>query len=96
MTPNPNTQSSLSPADLMFGKRARSIYDKLLPGHKMFGKTQNKRQTDILSLEIKIYIYICIFLVKKCGKMVLFIINRLGKNTFMIQGPNWRHKKKEP
>ena len=35
MTPNPNTQSGLSLAELMFGRKVRSIYDKLLPGRKI-------------------------------------------------------------
>ena len=35
MIPNPNTQLGLFPAELMFGRRVRSIYDKLLPGHKI-------------------------------------------------------------
>ena len=35
INPNPNTQSSLSPAELMFGRRVKLIYDRLLPGCKI-------------------------------------------------------------
>ena len=35
MIPNPNTQSGLSSAELMFGTRVRLIYDKLFPGCKI-------------------------------------------------------------
>ena len=51
----------------------------------MFGKTPNKCQTD--KFFFRLYI---------SGKEMWkdgVIISRLGKITYMIQGPNWRHKR---
>ena len=31
ITPNPNTVSSMSPAELMFARKIRSVFDRLLP-----------------------------------------------------------------
>ena len=34
ITPNPNTNENMSPADLMFARKIRSIFDKLIPSKK--------------------------------------------------------------
>ena len=55
MTPNPNTQSGLSPAGFMFGRRVRSSYDKLLLGHKINVWKNTKQMRDILNREINFF-----------------------------------------
>ena len=57
----------------------------------MFGKTPNKRQTDILNLERTFFFRLCIS-AKEMWKYAV-IISRSGKTTYIIQGPNWKHKR---
>ena len=43
ITPNPNTNSGLSPAELMFARKIRSVFDRLLPSlTKKTAKIENK------------------------------------------------------
>lgn len=35
ITLNPNTESAMSPADLIFARKAKSVFDRLLPEKKM-------------------------------------------------------------
>ena len=44
LTLNPSTNSGLSQAELMLGRKIRSMFDKLLPKQKK--KTKKKKQTD--------------------------------------------------
>ena len=71
MTPNPNTQSGLSPTELMFGWRIISIYDKLLAGHKIKVLENTKQTSNRYFKPGDKNFSGYIFLVKKCGKMVL-------------------------
>ena len=74
MSPNPNTHSGLFLAELMFGWRVRSIDDELLPRRKI-KVLKNTKQTSNRYLKSKDHIFSsCIFLVKKCGMMVLLYI----------------------
>ncbi|XP_014777996.1 uncharacterized protein K02A2.6-like [Octopus bimaculoides] len=34
LTPNPNTPADMSPAELMFARKIKSVFNKLLPGKK--------------------------------------------------------------
>ena len=73
----------------MFGKRVRLIYDKLLPGRKINIWKNTKQTSDILNREIRIFrLYISGKGMWKDG----FMLSRLGKTLYMIQGPYWRHK----
>ena len=41
ITPNPNTHANMSPAELMFARKIRSIFDKLIPSKKEIRKKMN-------------------------------------------------------
>ena len=82
MIPNPNIPLGLSQAELMFGRIVKSIYDELLPGcKKMFWKIPNKRQTDILNLEIKLFYFIFLRNVEKWHYYKQVGKNHLHDNT---------------
>ena len=43
ITPNPNTNANMSPAELIFVRKIRSVFDKLIPSKK-----GNKKKNDII------------------------------------------------
>ena len=44
ITPNPNTNANMSPAELMFTTKIRSIFDKLIPSKKKKKKKKERRK----------------------------------------------------
>ena len=85
-------ESGLSPAELMFGRRVRSIYDKLLLGRKInVWKNTKQMSNRYFKSGDKIFIRLYISVEKMWKDGV--IISRLGKTTYMIQSQNWRHKR---
>ena len=83
MTPNSNTQLGLSPTELMFGRRARSIYDKLLPWHKI-NVWENTKQMSNRYFKPRDKFFFRLYIPGKQMWKDGVIISRLGKTTYKI------------
>ena len=64
ITPNPNTNAGLSPAELMFARKIRSVFDRILPN-------TNKTTVTRENLSTRFY---------KPGDKILFLNYRTGKS----------------
>lgn len=86
--PNPNRPSGMFPAELMFDRRVKSVFDKLLPSLKI--RTNNKKDTKSFMVGDKDY-----FSAYKDGnekREHAVISSRIGKMIYMIKGKRLEHK----
>ena len=85
ITPNPNTPLAVSPAETMFTRKRRSIFDKLLP------KQNNLRKTTLapkkrFSRGEKVYF-------KKYQNNTSRWERRIGDMMYIVEGPKYTHKR---
>ena len=97
ITPNPNTVSGKSPAELMFSRKIRSVFDRLLPVRKNTKFVNNKyKNTETNSTRKfrrgeKVF-----FLVYRGGKEFWedgVIEKRIGNVLYMVKCKKWEHKR---
>ena len=88
ITPNPNNDLNSSPAELMFARKIRSIFDRLLPEKKKKRITRKER------LPVRRYspgdkVYFKNFKNGKSHWMDGYIKKQIGNMVYTIQGPNF-------
>ena len=90
ITPNENTPASLSPSEIMFARKIRSVFDKLLPR-----QTKPVRTTTVPN---KRYVpgekvYFKMFRDNKTFWELGTIEKRIGNMVYIIKGPQFSHKR---
>ena len=90
ITPNSNTPSSLPPAEIMFGRRIRSVFDKLLP-------TQKKLPRNIVVPRKRYNPGEKVYFRKYSNNQMSWelgrIMQRIGNMVYMVEGPSGTHKR---
>ena len=90
LTPNNNTPASLPPAEVMFARKIRSVFDKLLPKQKPPVRTSSLPKKRFLPGE-KVY-----FLMYKDNKSYWElgeIRQRIGRMVYIVEGPQYTLKR---
>ena len=90
VTPNPNNRTKASPAELMFARKIRSIFDKLLPCPR---KKPDKKYDNIKRYSTGQKIY---FRNYRNGKSFWddgTILKRIGRVVYTIKGPKFECKR---
>ena len=82
--PNPNTPLSVSPAETMFARKIRSVFDKLLPKQNKLRKTTLVPKKSFNPRE-KIYF-------KKWERRIIKK-KRIGDIVYIVEGPKYTHKR---
>ena len=90
LTPNLNTPQAVSPAETMFARKKRSVFDKLLP-------KQNKLRKTTLVPKKRFYAGENIYFKKyqnntSCWERGI-IKKRIGDVVYIVEGPKYTHKK---
>ena len=90
ITPNPNTPRAVSPAETMFARKIRSVFDKLLPKQNKLRKTISAPKKRFNPGE-KIYF-------KKYQNNTSswergIIKKRIGDIVYIVEGPKYKHKR---
>ena len=90
ITPHPSTPSNISPADLMFARKVKSAFDKLLPRQAIIRNTTHTRRKKYNSGD-RVYFkcYKNNTSYWECG----VVDKRIGDCTYMIKGPQSIHKR---
>ena len=91
ITPNPNTVSGMSPAELMFARKIRSIFDRLLPDLKQEQSGNVKGTTKFFNSGDKVF-----FRMYQNGKGFWedgVITRRIGTVMYKVRSKNWDHKR---
>lgn len=90
VTPNPNTPTGISPMELMFAKKIKSVLDKL-----RFGGKRKKIAIDNITIYFKIGQYVFVEAFKR-GKQSWEkdkITKRIEKCAILGKGRKWAYKK---
>ena len=90
ITPNPNTPNATSPAETMFGRKIRPVFEKLLPKQVSLGRTTTvptKRYNPGDKVFFKAYSYNISFW--ELGT----IDKKIGNTTYIILGPTATQKR---
>ena len=90
ITPNENTPSSLSPAEVMFARKIRSVFDKLLPRQTKPGRSTTVPKKRYLPGE---KIYFQMFRNNKTFWELGKIQKRIGNMVYIVEGPKFSHKR---
>ena len=89
VTPNPNTSVNMFPAELMFARKIRSVFDKLIPSKK----GNKKKSIPLIRLIVQGKNY---FLNYHLGKATLLegIIEKIiGNMMYIIKHQRWKDTK---
>ncbi|XP_029644868.1 uncharacterized protein K02A2.6-like [Octopus sinensis] len=90
ITPNPNAELGRSPTDLMFSRRIRSVFNKLLPSRKW--KIQNSgSRTKFFNTDDEVYFKI--YKNRKQHWVQCNITGRLNNIMHKVKGPKYEHKR---
>ena len=87
--PNENTPSQMSLGEVMFARKIRPVFDKLLPKQVKLTKTTVPKKKYMLGEKI-------FFQMHKYNKTFWeqgTIKNRIGRMVYMVEGPHATHKK---
>lgn len=90
ITPNQRTQSNMAPAELMFARKVKSVFDKLLPGRNRIKNTMytaRKRYTPGEKVFFKCYRNNIEFWERG------IVDKRIGDLIYIIKGPKNTHKR---
>ena len=90
ITPNPNTPPAVSPAETMFARKIRSVFDKLLPKQNKLRKTTlapNKRFNPGEKIYLRKYQN-----KTSCWERGI-IKKRIGDMVYIVEGPKYTHKR---
>ena len=94
ITPNHSAISGMSPAELMFARKIRSVFDRLLPEKKNESYKNSARQKSTMQYfrpGDKVF-----FKIYRGGKDFWedgLITKRIGKMLYMVKGAKWEHKR---
>ena len=90
ITPNPNTPLAVSPAETMFARKIRSVFNKLLP-------KQNKIQKTTLVPKKRFHAGEKIYFKKYQNNMSCWergiIKKRIGDMVYIVEGPKYIHNR---
>ena len=89
VTPNANTSAELPLAQIMFARKVRSVFEKLLPRQIKHSRKQTVSQYYILGEKI----YFKIFKAKKMFWELGTIKKRIGNMVYIIDGSKFSHKR---
>lgn len=89
ITPNENTPSQMSPAEVMFARKIRPVFDKLLPKQVKHTKLTIPKKNYMPGEKIFFQMHKDNSTFWERGT----IINRIGRMVYMVEGPHSTHKK---
>ena len=89
ITPNESAPSQMSPAEVMFARKIRPVFDKLLPKQVKPAKTTVPKKNYMPGEKIFFQMYKNNKTFWEQGK----VKNRIGRMVYIIEGPHFTHKK---
>ena len=89
VTPNANTPAELPPAQIMFARKVRSVFEKLLPRQIKHSKKQTVSKYYVPGEKN----YFKIFKANKTFWELGTIKKRIGNMVYIIDGPKFSHKR---
>ena len=90
VTPNPNTSSALTPAEAMFARKVRPVYNKLLPGQN---KTKRRSEAAKQRFGIGEKGFFLMYQDNKTYWEVGTVEKRIGNVVYLVKGPRFVHKR---
>ena len=90
ITPNTNTPSELPPAQIMFARKVRSVFEKLLPKQTKTKRNHFMAKKNYVPGE---KVYFKMFKQNKTFWELGTIRQRVGNMVYIVEGPTFTHKR---